>query len=546
MTLNEQIRQAFFTDGKYDRRRARSYPNLVLQMRTELGITSVSVSEDVYRFMTGAQGNICVCGARTPFISQEHGFRKFCTTKCMHKDPEIKRRRSESIKQTCLAKYGVTNALGDPTIRAKVQSTILERYGVTNYAKTEMHRTSVRHASMEKYGVSHPLAAEEVKSKSAKTMMARHGGKYTMTSPSLKAKMEKTMVARYGASTAWKSSLLYKLHDWQRSRFLGSFTQHGFTLLNETNEKTILAKHKCGTEAEHEWFRRPRCEMCKHSSKPEQELYEFLAQHVDVKRNDRKIIKPRELDLVIPSKKIAIEMNGAYWHHDKSGKVPLFEKSNMTKIADYQLIHIWDYEWYYQRAAVENMLLSKLGIFQRRVSGRKCTVQSITKEQAVTFLDRLHLQGSCKSSVQLGLFYGDELLGVGTFGRSRFSKLGEYELLRMCFESGVQVHGGVGKLTKAASKQLSANIITYADARFSVGAGYIAAGYTPAGCTKPGYVWFTPKTGTINRYLTQKSRIAKLLGEEVDLSCTENELMRAAGFYKLIDCGHHRFVFKSQ
>lgn len=38
---------------------------------------------------------------------------------------------------------------------------------------------------------------------------------------------------------------------------------------------------------------------------------------IDALLNDRQVLKPAELDIYVPSKKLAIEYDGMYWHSDE-------------------------------------------------------------------------------------------------------------------------------------------------------------------------------------------------------------------------------------
>ncbi len=49
--------------------------------------------------------------------------------------------------------------------------------------------------------------------------------------------------------------------------------------------------------------------------------------------NDREIIYPKEIDIVINN--IGIEVNGAYWHSEKIETTSLLEKSNLAPIQSY-------------------------------------------------------------------------------------------------------------------------------------------------------------------------------------------------------------------
>ena len=85
----------------------------------------------------------------------------------------------------------------------------------------------------------------------------------------------------------------------------------------------------------------------KYSSKTELELVDFCHQFFNnLIQNDRKLIFPYELDIVIPERKLAIEFNGLFWHqltNRKSGYHLM--KTEMCEKIGYRLIHIWEDEW---------------------------------------------------------------------------------------------------------------------------------------------------------------------------------------------------------
>ena len=51
-------------------------------------------------------------------------------------------------------------------------------------------------------------------------------------------------------------------------------------------------------------------------SKQEIEIYNYIKDNLNIEciQSNRKIIRPYELDIVIPSLKLAFEFNGSYWH----------------------------------------------------------------------------------------------------------------------------------------------------------------------------------------------------------------------------------------
>ncbi len=95
------------------------------------------------------------------------------------------------------------------------------------------------------------------------------------------------------------------------------------------------------------------CPSCLHrQSKPELELIALLMDKypdIEIKSS----ITPewfegkREIDIYIPSKNLAIEYNGDYWHSEKFGRDREWHerKSNEAKSAGVTLLHIWDSRW---------------------------------------------------------------------------------------------------------------------------------------------------------------------------------------------------------
>lgn len=84
-------------------------------------------------------------------------------------------------------------------------------------------------------------------------------------------------------------------------------------------------------------------------------------------------------------------------------------------------------------------------------------------------MEQNHLQGNCDSEYRYGLFYGDELVAVMAFGKSRHD--GEYTLLRFACRTNYNIVGGAGKLFACfVKKHPEVNkIVTYVDRRWSRG-----------------------------------------------------------------------------
>lgn len=78
-----------------------------------------------------------------------------------------------------------------------------------------------------------------------------------------------------------------------------------------------------------------------------------------------------------------------------------------------------------------------------------------------------------------------------TFGKCRFDKKHEWEMLRFCCKLGHHVIGGAGKLLKHFERQYAPkSIVSYADRRWSQGKLYEALGFKLDHASAPNYWYF--------------------------------------------------------
>ena len=271
-------------------------------------------------------------------------------------------------------------------------------------------------------------------------------------------------------------------------------------------------------------------EYCR--SEPEGEVADFLSQYVEIERNTRSVIKPKELDIYIPSKKVGVEFNGLYWHSQYPKKYH-FEKYQICKEKGIRCIQIFEDEWRDKKEIVKSILLSAIGVYERKVFARKCIVKEIDKKIANSFLDENHLNGSVKTAQKaFGLFLGEELLQVITVGKNRFAKDGKLELLRMASKLNTQVVGGFSKILKDSGIR---EIESYVDNRIYSGSGYESSGWKVIGSSGPSY-FYTNKKVRKNRMSMMKS---KLPGEG-----TEEQRANALGWYRVYDCGTTKLKYE--
>ena len=175
--------------------------------------------------------------------------------------------------------------------------------------------------------------------------------------------------------------------------------------------------------------------------------------------------------------------------------------------------------------------------YKEFVYARKCIIKEIDSKIKNEFLNQHHIQGEDKSKVKLGLFYEDELVAVMTFGKPRFNKNYEWELIR--YATSKHVIGGAGKLLTYFERNFKPkSIITYADRRFSKGNMYCKLGFKLDHVSKPNFIWIDKKHNIKSRMNSQKFKI--ITDENKNL--TAEQIMIKAGFNKIYDCGNLVFT----
>lgn len=197
-----------------------------------------------------------------------------------------------------------------------------------------------------------------------------------------------------------------------------------------------------------------------------------------------------------------------------------------------------------KKHAWKSIILNKLQL-SNKIYARKCIIKEINSKDSKEFLNNNHLQGHINSSIKLGLFYENELISLMTFGKSRYNKKYEYELLRYCNKKYVSVVGGASRLFKYFIKSyFPKNIISYCDLRYGNGNLYENLGMKLLRVSKPNYYYFRLNEKILySRVKFQKHKLDNLL-ENFDSDLTEAENMFNHGFRRIWDSGNLVFEFK--
>jgi len=283
-----------------------------------------------------------------------------------------------------------------------------------------------------------------------------------------------------------------------------------------------------------------------YSSKKENELFEYVKSIYKNKiyKNYRKI-ENRELDIYIPEHNLGIEFNGLFWHSEKyKNKLNHFEKNKLFKEYNINILNIWEDEWKYKKEIVKSIISNALKLNKNKLDARKCKIIEVNNINKEIFLIDNHIQGNCASSINLGLYYDNELVSVMTFGKKRMIMKGvsinknQYELLRFCSKLHVNIRGGASKLFNYFIQYYNPqNIISYSNLSIGSGNLYNVLGFNYIGHTDIDY-WWSDCDKRYHRSGFMKHKLVKL---GYDKNKTEAEIMSERKYSRIWGLGNGKW-----
>lgn len=328
-----------------------------------------------------------------------------------------------------------------------------------------------------------------------------------------------------------------------------------------------------GCKKSHEWSATPSnvlandtwCPKCAHTgpSKGQLEIYEYiqsLLPGVEVVLGDRATIvnsdtgRHFELDIHVPSRQFAMEYNGLIWHSTKyqpeSGRHK--RKALACREKNIRLLSIFADEWLnpVKNELIRAMIRHRLGVFGTKLRASKLELRRLEKNsQFRAFFERNHLDGHANAKYAYGLFHEGGLVSCLSIRRNHQS---ETEIARFATDYDFHVHGGAGRLIKAALAETDA-LITFSNNRLSNGNVYQKLGAELLYETGPGY-WYTDGVERIGHYRCKRLNDPAVLGRYPEVPHTEKDQalggvfsVEVLGFvdrrplYKIEDAAHRKW-----
>ena len=398
-------------------------------------------SEKLYRYYNNIiETPKCTCGKDLRFLDFKRGYQTHCSRKCANSNKE----KIEKTSKTNLERYNGTG-FASQICRDKGAQTKKDRYGDEKYVGVDKRKET----NLKKYGVEHGLANREIQEKSKQTKLERYGNEYYTNYEKANA----TKIERYGSvwREDFKKTNLERLgveYPFQSKKIQDKIKENNlkkYGSIHPLQNQELLSKsiktRKNNFICEHDDILditddciytckcpHPDCTMCdekqfKISSQKyhgrkyrNDELCTILSPgchnkntfienfvkdilnkyNIEYVTNTKDIISPKELDIYIPSKKIAIECNGVFWHSDKwKDENYHINKYKLCQENGIQLISVWEDQVYKKPEIIESIILSKLNIYM--------------------FANNINEAYAC--GIKIGLYYNDELISVMCFSK---------------------------------------------------------------------------------------------------------------------------------
>ncbi len=296
-----------------------------------------------------------------------------------------------------------------------------------------------------------------------------------------------------------------------------------------------------------------RCSCGK--SGAEEELYNYVKSFCDdALRGKTRILESRkQLDIYIPSKKLAIEYCGLYWHSDahmhiSRAKSHILDKHLECEKQGIRLITVFEDEWLEKKDIVKNTIKHFLGKSEKGCYARNTTIKEIPWSEAKLFLDKYHLLGSgTPGKHRIGAYSPNgDIIGVMTFGTPSDERGSSSSVEMKRFVTDSKNHPGLGsKMFKYAVGLYGFNeVIAFVDRRWFVGTFKSITGFEKTNQTAPSLFWVRQKKRFKRRFMSkiQLQKMPQFNGRDL----SKRAMMKELGYDRIWDCGKLHLTWKKE
>lgn len=216
------------------------------------------------------------------------------------------------------------------------------------------------------------------------------------------------------------------------------------------------------------------------------------------------------------------------------------DKTTFARQQGYKCVNIWDWDSW-------DKIIDIVSENKNRHYARKMQLKLVDKNKANEFLQTNHIQGKCKGNIaNLGLYQNEELIQIMTFGKPRYNKNYQWELLRLCTKSEHYVVGGAERLFKHFTESYKPeSILSYCDMSKFTGDVYLKLKFKLLRENHPQKIW-TKGTAHITDSLLRQRGYDQLFNTDYGKGTSNEQLMIDHGWRPIYDCGQNTYVWHSK
>jgi hypothetical protein len=496
------------------------------------------------------------CQNQVKFKNSTLGYLQYCSTKCISSDPNVKNlKEAKSIE-----KWGTKSPAQSDEIKNKIKKTNQQKWSGNSPMSSDIIKEKSKQTLKKNWGVDNPNKSDIISKKRIESFKQSN----------FKENFKKTSIKKWGVDHPWMHATIHKktidfFYKNYRQRINEKIDVNNFKFIDFQKGITTNLKFHCNTcntdfdILPYQFYYRVNakiniCTNCfpisANASISQIEIYNFIKANYEgeIILDAKNIISPYEIDIYLPKINVGFEFNGVWWHSEKfkSNNYHL-KKIEHSQSNNVKLFTVWEDDWITKREICQSFILNKLSQTKTKIFARKCQIKEVNYITSQNFLDNNHLQGDCKSSIRLGLFYNNELVSMMTFSKLRLplqklkvnrQREKYYELTRFCNKINHNIVGGASKILKYFIQKFNPNCIeTYSDNLISNGRLYEKLGFTYMHTSNPGY-WYVVDGIRSHRFNWRKQKLVQL---GFNSTKSEEEIMSELGYWRIYNAGNKKW-----
>lgn len=430
----------------------------------------------------------------------------------LYQNKEWLSKRLDKTQKTNIQKYGVLNVYQSEQIKNKIKNIKLKKYGNEYYNNRQKFKETYKNMSQDKKDIWHRKISENMK----QTLGNRTEQRWN----NIKQKLSEAQ------KRVWELMTLEERLQYCNELSKGQINR--WENMTDERKQQIIQKTMSNTNIRNRVI-----------SKINKEAAEYFNINTFEKQ-----LGQYSYDL-FKQPNILIEINPTYTHNTLQGtwygakpkdKNYHYTKTQFARENKYKCVNVFDWDDWNK---IKYLLQDKEILY-----ARKLQIKEVDKKECNEFLNNYHLQNSCNGQeVRLGLYKDNELIEIMTFGKPRYNKNYQWELLRLCTKPEYKVVGGAEKLFKHFIKLVNPeSIISYCDNSKFSGEVYSKLGFIQKGKPTPSLHWSKGSEHITDNLLRQRG-FDQLFNTNYGKGTSNEELMIEHGWLPIYDCGQMTFIW---